>query len=270
MANDVTSLNNQQETDPGIGSLPGVPQGGPAYGSQLPSGASSRNGSPAMSPLEQQKAQLLSQLNDIKTPAEVGVWPPAIGWWLLAALIISGLVYGANRIIKHHKSSLYRKQALAKLDQIKNDARSALNNVDNSNASAESDNAASRLQTNTLNDAMKTLKQCLFTAYPEARRYAGGLHGAEFLSLLDITCEKTTFIKFDEFTRNALYAHSPEVDEQQLFAFLQEARIWTMKHKRLDSHAFKTLLQNQYGPRFTISAEQLSNSRDGGSVYASV
>ena len=35
----------------------------------------------------------LQQLKDVHLPADPGWWPPAIGWWLLAIILIAGLIW---------------------------------------------------------------------------------------------------------------------------------------------------------------------------------
>jgi len=60
----------------------------------------------------------LAQLQDIRLPAEIGLWPPAWGWWVLALLliaVISTLVF----FVKRKKSrNAYRALAIAELHSI--------------------------------------------------------------------------------------------------------------------------------------------------------
>jgi hypothetical protein len=56
-------------------------------------------------------------LADIHLPNMVSAWPPAIGWWLLTALIIA-LLIAAIILIKRYRTKWgYRKAALRLLDQ---------------------------------------------------------------------------------------------------------------------------------------------------------
>ena len=65
---------------------------------------------------EQAENPLLQQLRDVHLPADVGWWPPAIGWWLLA-LILGWLLYRLARYwLAQYRQSRYKKQALLELD----------------------------------------------------------------------------------------------------------------------------------------------------------
>lgn len=47
-------------------------------------------------------------LRDIHLPADVGWWPPAIGWWILAALVVAAAGFAAYRYL-----ATYRERAAA-------------------------------------------------------------------------------------------------------------------------------------------------------------
>jgi hypothetical protein len=59
---------------------------------------------------------LLSQLADIHLPAQVSYWPPAPGWWVLAILLLIGLVYLAYKLRIQAQQAKIRQYALAELD----------------------------------------------------------------------------------------------------------------------------------------------------------
>ncbi len=62
-------------------------------------------------------------LRDIHLPETVGMWPPAIGWWLLL-IVLPLLFLFAWWLFKRITKTTLTKEALAILDQIKNDPNS--------------------------------------------------------------------------------------------------------------------------------------------------
>ncbi len=48
-------------------------------------------------------------LRDIHLPAPIGWWPPALGWWLLAALVLTAVaLYGIHSYRARHKRAALR------------------------------------------------------------------------------------------------------------------------------------------------------------------
>jgi len=70
--------------------------------------------SPATSPMPASPPSL-EQLHDLQLPAEVGFWPPAPGWWLLAALLLGALVWAGRVLWRRWQRNRYRRAALALL-----------------------------------------------------------------------------------------------------------------------------------------------------------
>lgn len=57
----------------------------------------------------------LARLRDIHLPQPVSPWPPAPGWWILAALLTAVVLYGLWRGWRHRRANRYRRLALAQL-----------------------------------------------------------------------------------------------------------------------------------------------------------
>lgn len=71
-----------------------------------------------ISPQASNSQDPLAQLQDIYVPAEIGIWPPAWGWWMLLILILAS-TYAVVFFIKRKKSrNAYRTQAIAELNNI--------------------------------------------------------------------------------------------------------------------------------------------------------
>lgn len=64
---------------------------------------------------EQLQAQLLAQMKDVQLPEPVSWWPLAIGWWLLALMVIVTIVSASVYLYKRHQHNRYRALAIAEL-----------------------------------------------------------------------------------------------------------------------------------------------------------
>ena len=60
----------------------------------------------------------LAQLRDLHLPQAVADWPPALGWWLLAGLVLFGLVWFMRALYRRYQSNAYRRFAQRELTAI--------------------------------------------------------------------------------------------------------------------------------------------------------
>mgnify|MGYP001812330216 FL=1 len=59
-------------------------------------------------------------LRDIHAAAEPAVWPPAPGWWLLAVLLVAGLVSGSLWLLHRYRAYRLKCQIMDELDALTN------------------------------------------------------------------------------------------------------------------------------------------------------
>jgi hypothetical protein len=62
------------------------------------------------------------ELRDIHVPADPSWWPPAPGWWLLAAIVIAVLAWMILRLRQRMQRRQWRQRVIAELDRIATDA----------------------------------------------------------------------------------------------------------------------------------------------------
>lgn len=59
----------------------------------------------------------LNQLQDIHLPADIGLWPPAWGWWLLTAILLAAITVFIFWVRRTKARNAYRRIAIAELEQ---------------------------------------------------------------------------------------------------------------------------------------------------------
>lgn len=69
--------------------------------------------------------ELLAQLADIHLPVAVSPWPPAPGWWVLALLLLVGIVLLVRKYARHIKHLKITRYALAELERCYQDYSNA-------------------------------------------------------------------------------------------------------------------------------------------------
>lgn len=151
----------------------------------------------------------LENLRDIHLPTPIGWWPPAPGWWLLAALIIFGALALCIGLTRRARQRRYRKFALAQLRTLY------------ANWQQQRDDIAFAQATNRL------LKQTALAAFPATN--VAALSGADWLDWLDRQLRKPHFTEPDARALATLYLREPEpiaVD-----ALHNAARYWIRSHR---------------------------------------
>lgn len=68
----------------------------------------------------------LEQLKDIHLPAQVGMWPPAWGWWLVALITISIMILTLRWLIKRYRKKQAIREAIALFSQLDSQAKDYL------------------------------------------------------------------------------------------------------------------------------------------------
>lgn len=157
-----------------------------------------------MPPLNGQMPQQdpLAQLKDIHLPEAISAWPPAPGWWILAVMLLSLLIWGCIWFIQRHKQNRYRQQALLELQQL-NDQGTALTNIN------------------------ALLKRVALVAYPDQQ--VASLNGEQWVSFLHRCCPQVTDGSF------ALLAQGPyqdpgKISDSDIKTLQNHCSTWIKKH----------------------------------------
>lgn len=138
----------------------------------------------------------LSQLRDIHLPDPVDWWPPAIGWWILAFLVLAAVIGGIYWLWWRHKRLAYKREAIKQMETIR--AR-YLNTQDDQQL---------------LSELSSLLKRTAITRY--GRDEIAGMAGETWLSFLDRTGHTSEFSEGSGRMLVNRFSPAPSVDSSEL------------------------------------------------------
>ncbi len=115
-------------------------------------------------------AELLAQLADIHLPEPVGLWPPAPGWWILAALLLASVFFGGRKAYAVWRKRRFCSHALLELERMYHEFATA---------EAEDPDKARLRYVNAFNSV---LRRVALTHFPDTA--VAGLGGDDWLRFL--------------------------------------------------------------------------------------
>ncbi len=163
-------------------------------------------------------ANPLDQLKDIHTPDAIGLWPPAIGWYLITALLTAAMVFVAVILWRRWQQNAYRRAALRECDDIEREI------------TAHSDYRTAAIRIATL------LKRTALSVFPRAE--VAPLSGDAWILFLESKASEARFsIISSQLLIEASFRETPPDNQSDVVRLLDEARRWIRKHQRPDRAA---------------------------------
>jgi Domain of unknown function (DUF4381) len=147
----------------------------------------------------------LANLRDVALPAPAPWWPPAPGWWIVAAAACAVLLWVVWVKVRRYRVNAYRRAALRELAAL--DGRA--------------DVAA---------EVSAILKRTALVVFP--RGQVAGLSGAAWLEFLDRTGRTSTFTTGPaHHMPNAVFGAESAFDDGSAREIVKAARAWIIGHR---------------------------------------
>ena len=160
--------------------------------------------------------ELLAQLADIHLPAEISFWPPALGWWILALLLLIAGSFATRKLYEKAEQRKACQYALAELE-------SCLKRLNESNGQKK--------LLRYVNDVNTVLRRVALVKFPESN--PGSLVGETWIAFIRRTGNSS---QLDEQLSAALshgrFRKQVEVDSQ---ALNQMAHSWILSVYQKDT-----------------------------------
>ena len=150
---------------------------------------------------------LLSQLRDIHSAAQVPWWPPAPGWWILMFLVLLALIWLGRRMLARYRIRKRRKQMLAWVDHL--------------NATVD----PLRDPQGYLGTLNRIFKLVALRAFPD--QHCAALAGEDWADFLSVKMKKAPSVESLTVLAVGPYDPAPKFDSEELSGL---ARFWIKRH----------------------------------------
>jgi hypothetical protein len=150
----------------------------------------------------------LDRLHDIAAPPPVPWWPPAPGWYIVAAVALLLLGLAAWAALARWRRDRYRREALGELDRIARDPKAP----------------------SSISSVAELVKRVALAAYPRAR--VASLTGEAWLAFLDVTGGTDAFSQgAGQMLKDAAYRRDASQEASQLSNLTHVVRHWIKHHR---------------------------------------
>ena len=178
-------------------------------------------------------AATLAQLKPIEELAPVSSWPPAAGWWVLAAGILLLLIFGTPKLLNIIKQRRYRKQTLDLLISIETQFQKHQNTRQ------------------ALNDVMSLMKRIAIGLY--GREQAAALTGSAWIEFLDNALPQPCFGRqVPEELLTLRYQNNPQ--QADVKHLIKLSRHWI---EQLDFKTLQPKHDNKYDKNVEVNHAEL-------------
>lgn len=159
----------------------------------------------------------LEQLQPIALPAPVSWWPPALGWWLISALLlVCSLAYG---YYKWRRQQQLQATSATRLDPLRENALQQLQQLPKPLANEQAGPWLQQLN--------QLLKRICAVRYPDTPSHT--LNGREWLLFLDSRCPAAGLSRWMILV-NGSYQPDCRLDEKAILQLQQAIDTWIRKH----------------------------------------
>jgi hypothetical protein len=142
---------------------------------------------------------ILAQLRNLDTPAELSLWPPALGWWILASLLLATAISFILITIRD-----YREGAAARLAKIR------IAEAHEAYLQREPSAASRSIFLQEVNAILKRL-----ASNYEGSDQVAGLTGAAWRSYLSEVAPELNATELEPFV-SAIYEAQPQIDVEEM------------------------------------------------------